>query len=302
MPYLCPMLYLLLAVLCTTAILVTFKLFPKYSVNVTQAITVNYVIAIVFGLTQTEGNFHPEEYIGRSWFWMSVIVGISFIVVFHLFAESAKRAGVAITSVAAKMSVVIPVMLGFFLFNDPAGIIKVSGIILALLAFYLTFKKKGKMSVRLSIILFPLLIFLGNGFNDSMLKLVQHYHINNDYEQFLVMVFLIALLSGLFASIVRGKKRRSPFKLKNLIAGIILGLLNWYSTYFFIAGMQFFDVSVFVPLVSVSVVTLSSLVGYLVFREQLSRVNWIGIVLAMVSIFLIATGNELQEYFDISYF
>jgi drug/metabolite transporter (DMT)-like permease len=289
------MLYLLLAVVCSTAILVAFKLFPRYKINITQAITVNYVVAVSFGLMQAEAGLSLDTYLGKPWLWASVLVGISFIVVFHLFAESTRRAGVALTSVAAKMSVIIPVMLGFFLFKDAASLTKIAGILLALLAFYLTFKKAGKFSLRLSVILFPLLIFLGNGFNDSMLKIVQHYYIDKDYEAFLIMVFTLALLSGLLASLIRGRSHRSPFRWQNLIAGLLLGLLNWYSTYFFIAGMQFFDVSVFVPLVSVSVVTLSSLTGYFVFKESLSRINIIGVLLAMISIVLIATGNGMEE-------
>ena len=289
------MLYLLLAVVCSTAILVAFKLFPRFKINITQAITVNYVVAVSFGLMQAEAGLSLDTYLGKPWLWASVLVGISFIVVFHLFAESTHRAGVALTSVAAKMSVIIPVLLGFFLFKDAASLTKVTGILLALIAFYLTFKKSGKFSLRLNVILFPLLIFLGNGFNDSMLKIVQHYYIDGDYEAFLIMVFALALVSGLLASLIRGRSRRNPFQWRNLFAGILLGLLNWYSTYFFIAGMQFFDVSVFVPLVSVSVVTLSSLTGYFVFKESLNRINIIGVVLAMLSIVLIATGNGMEE-------
>ena len=122
------------------------------------------------------------------------------------------------------------------------------------------------------------------------MKVSQHYHIHHDYDQFLIVVFLVALISGLLASVFRGIRNMKGFALRNLVAGLILGLLNWYSTYFFIAGMQYFDVSVFVPLVSVSVVTLSSLLGYFIFREKLSTINWGGILLAMLSIVLIAAA------------
>lgn len=289
------MLFLLLAVLCTTAILVAFKVFPKYSVNLTQAITVNYLVAVIFGLLQANETFDVQQFIAKPWLLISVFVGFSFIIVFYLFAESTQRAGVALTSVAAKMSVVIPVLLGFILFKDKISVLKITGIILALFAFYLTLKKKGKINLHFSVILFPLLIFLGNGLNDSLMKVVQHYHIDNDFEQFLVMVFLVALISGVVASFFVSKRKKARLSWRTLGAGLVLGLLNWYSTYFFIAGMQFFDVSVYVPLVSVSVVMLSSLIGFFIFREVLSRLNWAGIILAMLSIFLIATGNVLEE-------
>jgi len=282
------MFYLFLNMLTSTAILVAFKLFPRYKVNVVQAITVNYVVAVAAGLLLSGETLSAAAYIHKPWFPLSLLVGVTFIAVFFLFAESAVRAGVALTSVAAKMSVVIPVMLGFFLFHDRISALKVLGILAALLAFYLTFKKEGKLALRWHLILFPFLIFLGNGMNDSLMKIVQHYHIRDDFEQFLTVVFAVALVCGLLASFFRKGEGQGLFTPRNLIAGLILGILNWYSTYSFIAGMQFFDVSVFVPLVNVSVVTLSSLTGYLAFRERLSRVNWAGIILAMAAIVLIA--------------
>ena len=284
------MLHLLLTVLFSTGILVAFKLFPRFNIGIVQAITVNYIVAVIFGIMQTDGTIGITDYIGKSWLPIAVVLGITFIATFYLFAESSQRAGVALTSVAAKMSVVIPVMLGLVLFHDPLSPLKLAGIGLALIAFYLTFKKEGKLTLKWAVILFPLLLFLGNGANDSLMKLVQHYHIQGDFEEFLTVVFLVALLSGLLVSLVRPGKGRRSFSGRDIIAGIILGLLNWYSTYFFMAGMQFFDVSVYVPLVSVSIVTLSSIIGYFIFREALSRVNQAGIVLALVAIVLIAVG------------
>jgi uncharacterized membrane protein len=65
-------------------------------------------------------------------------------------------------------------------------------------------------------------------------------------------------------------------------------LLNWYSTLYFLKGLDIFQVSFFVPVFNVGVVALSAITGYMVFKEKLSRMNWIGIVLAILAIVLIA--------------
>jgi multidrug transporter EmrE-like cation transporter len=47
-------------------------------------------------------------------------------------------------------------------------------------------------------------------------------------------------------------------------------------------------VSTFMPVYNVSVVAVSSLWGYAVFKERLTALNWAGIALAIISIILIA--------------
>jgi uncharacterized membrane protein len=48
------------------------------------------------------------------------------------------------------------------------------------------------------------------------------------------------------------------------------------------------QVSVFIPIMNISVVGLSSIIGFLVFKEKLRRINWIGIFLAFIAILFIA--------------
>jgi drug/metabolite transporter (DMT)-like permease len=284
------MLNLILAVLFSTAILVAFKLFPRLGIRVIPAITVNYIVAVIFGLLQTDTELSLSSFLGKPWFALSLLVGLTFIITFYLYAASTQRVGVALTSVAARMSVVIPVLLGLWLFRDPLPVLKLAGLLLALVAVYLTFKKEGKMALSLSAALFPLLLFLGNGTNDSLMKVVEHYYIRDDFEEFLTVVFFVALLTGILVSLVKRERGQGAFNPRDLLAGLVLGLLNWYSTYFFMSGMSFFDISVYVPLVSVSVVSLSALLGMFLFRERLSRINLIGIGLALVSIAIIASA------------
>ncbi|HRZ78324.1 MAG TPA: EamA family transporter, partial [Bacteroidales bacterium] len=125
------MLNLLLAVLFSTAILVAFKLFPRLGIRVMPAITINYVVAVTFGILQADGEPNLSSFVGKAWLPLALIVGLTFIITFYLYAASTQRVGVALTSVAARMSVVIPVLLGLWLFRDPLPVLKLAGLLLA---------------------------------------------------------------------------------------------------------------------------------------------------------------------------
>jgi|AntRauTorckE6833_2_1112554.scaffolds.fasta_scaffold02038_3 drug/metabolite transporter (DMT)-like permease len=284
------MLYLFLAIIASTLIIVTFKMFDKYNINKLPAITTNYFVASLLGYLTVYEEVHFTDFPQKPWFIPALIVGFTLIIAFNFFAMSAQKAGVAITAIASRMSVVIPVMLGFFLFGDAAGILKIGGTITGLLAFYMTFKKEKGVEVDKRYIYLPFLLFLAVGLNDSMLKVSQHFFIDGEFVLFLATAFLVALIIGTAVSFFSADKFIFQFRKRNLIAGSLLGIFNWYSTFYFLRGMDTIPVSVIVPVYNVSVVALSTITGYLFFKERITRDNWIGVFLAVAAIIMIARG------------
>ena len=57
-------------------------------------------------------------------------------------ALTAQKNGLSVASVASKMSVIIPILFGIYVYNESYRIIKIIGIILALIAVYLTSLKQ----------------------------------------------------------------------------------------------------------------------------------------------------------------
>ena len=282
------MIFLLLAILTSSLIFITFKLFEKTGINNLQAITFNYLTAVIIGYLSTADNFSTQFVTEKPWFYLSIISGVLLIVTFLVYAYSIQKVGIAITSVSGKMSVIIPVLLGLLVFHEKASWIRIIGIVIALAAFYLTLIKNREQKAKAIFFVFPLLLFLGNGFNDSLLKISQEFYIQNDFSMFLTIAFGVSLFAGglIIAFLLITKKQKLHYK--NILAGIILGILNWYSTYFFFAGLAHFDVNVFIPVFNASVVCIAALTGYWFFKEKLSTVNIIGITLAVVAIIFIA--------------
>lgn len=286
------MVYLLLTILQSTAIFVVFKLFNRFRIDNWQAISINYIVATLFGLVIYRGDLRPEVILGKDWFEFAIILGITFISTFFIFALSAQKVGVALTSVASKMSVVIPVVAGLILLHETIGWLAGSGIIIALLAFYLTLGGGRQRSFPSKYVILPVLLFLGNGVNDTIMKYAEHHYVDdiNDRILFLTLVFLTSLVLGIVITVKRYYDRRVIITLHSVVGGSILGLINFGSTYYILKAMDLFASSVVFPITNAGIVTLSTLIGWSVFREKLSMRNWIGIMLAIAAIIMIANA------------
>lgn len=287
------MIYLLGALLFSTLIMVNFKLYPKLKIDILQSIVTNYLVAFLAGWVSL--NFlSPQNLISEEWFPLSIASGTMLILVFFVFASSAAKVGIAITSVSSKMSVLIPVILGFIIFKEELALFKIIGIALSLPAFYFIFKRNKNFNLKGILLLLPILLFLGNGSNDSLMKTAEYFFLGSDYEmiQYLTSAFGISFIIGMGILVVVSIRKRKSIQLKNIGAGIILGLLNWFSTLFFLNGLGRVDVSVFIPVFNVGIVSIGALVGLIFFKEKLGKWNIFGLVLAVISILLIALGYD----------
>jgi drug/metabolite transporter (DMT)-like permease len=285
------MIFLLFAILLSTSIFIIFRLFPKYNVDNFQAIIINYVVAVAFGLFISDIPSSFQELINKDWFYWSILVGFIFIIVFYLFALSSQKMGIAITAVSSKMSVVIPVLLGFVYFNEEASMKKIVGIALVLVAFFLLLQNKKGSKINYKYLFLPILIFLGNGLNDSLNKNVQFEFIQNDtreYFLYLTVLFAFALIFGLIITLFRPKKSRKKINKQTIIGGFILGIFNYVATLVFIRGLNEMNVSIFLPILNVSIVSLSAILGLIIFKEELKLKKIIGILIAILAILLIS--------------
>ncbi|HSM64505.1 MAG TPA: EamA family transporter, partial [Gillisia sp.] len=173
------MIYLLLRILSSSIIFVVFKLFKRFEVNTMQAIIVNYFIACLVGFFGFIENEDLTEIPTKPWFFGTIILGILFIIVFNLAAATTQRSGLSVVSVATKMSVAIPVLFGILYFDEGTGFLKVLGIVLALIAVYLSsIKANTGIAIKKKNLIYPILVFLGSGIIDTLIKFIESGYVN----------------------------------------------------------------------------------------------------------------------------
>lgn len=290
------MIYLLLSVLSSSVIFVIFKLFERFGINTLQAIIFNYFFAFSAGMLVDQQKLDPLKVISEAWFPGTFILGFMFIAVFYLAAITTQKSGLSVVSVATKMSVAIPVFFGILLYNESTGWIKISGIVLALFAVYLTsIKKKEGIKIQKRNLIFPLLVFFGSGIIDTTLKFLEtSYVAEADVALFSSTIFAIAGIIGILILLFQGVKGTLRLSFKNVIGGVALGIPNFGSIYFLVLALRTegLESSTIFPLNNVAIVMISTFLGILLFKERMLPKNWLGILLAVVSIILIATSEE----------
>jgi drug/metabolite transporter (DMT)-like permease len=279
------MLYLILAITASTGIIVLFKIFSRLKINTFYAILVNYVVAAAFGFLSESSNFSLLDIPSKPWFLLAIAAGLLFIAGFSLFALSAHHAGVALTGMASRMSLIVAVSAGLLVFGDKPGIMRIAGIVLGIIAFYFTFHRDRMVKVDRKLILLPTALLVVHGISDLTMKIGQQYYIEGDFTLFLATVFLAALGFGILFLFI-SKPQQGKFTYKELLGGIVIGLANWYSGYFLLLGLNIFDVSFVIPIINIGIVMAASLIGFLVFSEKLKAFNWIGVALAIIAILL----------------
>jgi len=288
------MIYLLLSILFTTSLFLIFKVFERYGINNFQAIVFNYITAGLLCFGFFEETININQITSEAWFPSALLIGFLFISLFNVMAFSAQKVGISITSVATKISLCIPVIFGFWYFGDSMRFLKILGISLALLSVYFTAKKEEKQrSVNPVLFIAPIILFFGSGILDILLiyNLETYDLVNRGLElQFSCVLYSIAALFGLPILLYR-HFTVDKIQKKNIIAGICLGIPNVLSIVFFLKCLNHYPESTFVfPINNMGIVAVSAIFAKILFKEYLTRINWLGISIAMVSILLLCVS------------
>jgi len=274
---------------------VVFKLFDRFKINTLHAIVTNYFVACLCGVIAFEGTINITEIPQYNWFYYTLGLGAMFIIVFNLMAITTQRSGLSVVSVATKMSVVIPVIFGLLYYKESLGVFKFMGILLALIAVYLaSLKSKDGIVIQKRNLIFPMLVFLGSGIIDTSIKFLEDTYVgNNDVPIFSATIFFAAAVIGVLILIYQIIRGTFKFQLKIILGGIALGIPNYYSIYFLVKALRsdILDSSGIFTVNNVAIVMVSTLVGITLFKEKLLPKNWLGIILAVISIFLVAIAK-----------
>tara|TARA_B100000795_G_scaffold164486_1_gene123721 strand:+ start:134 stop:994 length:861 start_codon:yes stop_codon:yes gene_type:complete len=283
------LIFLLLSILFSTGLFVIFKYFGIYKIDVLKAIFVNYIVAFSMGFFFAERQIPISEIYLEPWFSGALFLGALFVSIFFVMAMTAQKNGVSVTSIAGKMSVVVPVFFGIILYNESVTFLKIVGIIMALIAVYLSSVKEEK-SEKNGTLLLPILLFIGSGTIDTLLKYIQENYVSDeDVSIFSGSLFGIAGAFAFFILVIKTLKKREAFGYKNIIAGIILGIPNYYSIIFLIKALQNknFESSTLFTINNVAIVVVSTLVGLFFFKEKFSIKNKIGVAMAVLGIIIV---------------
>jgi drug/metabolite transporter (DMT)-like permease len=286
---------LLPAIVCASFLFIVFKYFKIFDIDSRQAIVFNYftAAALSFFLHYHNNISHIHE-AGSIWL-PAFFIGFLFITVFNLTSYTTRKLGLAVASVAAKMSVAIPVSVGIFMYSEQPGMVRIFGIGIAMLAVWFIStgnKNDEKPSAEKNgwTWMLPVLLFLGTGLVDGSIKYAQAEFMN-DSNRYLVMTLLFCSAGtlGALKLISDYAAGNAVFHFKNVWGGICLGVFNYFSLHFLVISLEVpgAQSAVIFAVLNVGIVLMSTLYAIFVFKEQLNLMNKAGILLSLLAMVML---------------
>ncbi|WP_367753971.1 EamA/RhaT family transporter [Flavobacterium sp. WC2430] len=285
------MLFLLLSILCSVTVGVIFKVARKYTISTTQIVAWNYVFALILCYFF----FSPDlSIIDASIPWEIYIpLGILLPTIFLFLAASIKHMGIVKTDAAQRLSLFIPILAAWLLFNEEFNSLKLVAFMIALPALLLILSKKTDNANNKWI--YPAVVLVGFGAIDILFKQIA-LATSLPFTTSLFIVFGISLLLILAVALYDIALKKVPFKSNNIIFGTLVGLFNFGNILFYLKAHQAFakNPSTVFAAMNMGVIIIGSVVGILIFKEKLNTKNYIGLFFALVSIVLIAYSQILN--------
>lgn len=283
--------FLIFSILCSVSVGILFKIAKRFPVSFQQMINYNYVIAIVlcYGVYQPDINV-----INANAPWpIYGVLAVLLPTVFLVLAASIRHIGIVKTDIAQRFSLIISIMAAFLVFQETISPVKWLGLAIGLTAIFLTLYRNENNSSDQNKWLFPVVVLLGFGIIDVCFKVIAT-HTQIPYTTSLFLVFCGAFVVSTGITVFRMVSKKEKLNLKSLGFGIALGLLNFGNILFYLKAHKALsdNPSTVFAAMNFGVIVLGTLVGIIVFKEKVSRLNYLGIVLAVMAIIVI-TASQL---------
>lgn len=285
------MIHVVLAACCSVMVAVLLKLARRHQIDTTQAIAWNYLAASLwcwFLLNPPLDSLHSGSAPWPSLLGLALVLPTLFIVL----AVSVRRAGIVLTDIAQRLSLLLSLMAAFAFFGETAGGAKLLGLALGLLAVLGILWRpmaSGEETGRA----WPVLLTVWAGFAlvDVMLKHIAAA--GTPFAASLQVSFGLAFVGMFIWLLLRAARGMGALRWRNLLAGVLLGSINFGNILFYVQAHRALpdQPAVIFASMNIGVVVLGTLVGVFVFGEKLSRLNRGAIGLALVAIGLIAWGR-----------
>ncbi|MGC6378215.1 EamA/RhaT family transporter [Bisgaard Taxon 45] len=285
--------HLIIAVLCSVAVSVLLKVARQKNIVIQQAIAFNYIVALGLSYFLLKPDFKGlgfTEFVVQSdnapvFFALGILLPTVFIVM----SKAVEFAGIVRSDAAQRLSLFLPIVAAFVIFGEQLSSSRLIGIILAFMALFCLLNKPTDTESNLKGIVSLILVWFGYGIIDILFKQVAKSGGAFPATLFISFVLAACVMFGYLLL------KREVWTVPSFIGGIMLGGLNFMNILFYIKAHQSFSDNptlVFAGM-NIGVICLGTITGALVFKEKLSKINGVGIVIGISAIFCLFYLDKL---------
>lgn len=285
--------YLIISIFASVAVSVLLKTARSRNIGLAQAVAVNYIVCTVLtclflkpDLSRWQTELLPHA-------WLFVLLGVLLPGVFIVMGRAAQQAGIVKADAAQRLSLFLPILAAVTIFGETLSSNRFAGIILAFAALLCLLHKPQAQKQTHTPVWLLLGVWAGYGTIDILLK--QLSKTAGTGSNLLVMFVLAGTL--MFAYLLAKKTRWTR---TDWLGGLLLGCLNFTNILFYIRAHQAFKDNptlVFAGM-NMGVIVLGTLAGAWLFREKISKINIVGILLALGAILCLYFWQPLTAWFQ----
>ncbi len=286
------MFYLVLSVVFSVLLLVNFRAHAKFQVDTRIAILLNYPVCFLTAY------FHHPSAIPFHWpstgnTFLLMAMGVGFVITFLLSGFSTQKNGMAPTSLANNISLVIPVLINLFILKT-GGEINLSialGLVFSFAAIYFCSPQLTSADGVKPVVWLLLAVFIAYGLTNTLFSYLNSsltYFVGGTLP-FIMMILIGSMLSSTIVLIWKSVNGTLNWNRNSVLAAIPLGLPNFFSFYFLLKALDAYqnNAAVVLTMYNLSVILLSALTAYVFFKERLTNRQWIGLGIGCVGIALL---------------
>ena len=283
------MVFLILSIICSVSVGVIFKMARRYSINIPQIIAANYLFAWALCYFFFSPDFTA---VGVDAPWgIYISLGILLPSIFLFLAASIKYMGIVKTDAAQRLSLFIPILAAWLIFGEKFNALKLIAFGIAFPALLLILTKPTENTKNKW--MYPALVLIGFGLIDILFKQIALFT-NLPYTSSLFIVFGLALAIMLLVVGFEMVLKKVKLNYKNLLFGSLVGIFNFGNILFYLKAHQSFaeNPSTVFAGMNMGVIIIGSLTGIFIFKEKLSKMNYLGLFLALIAIVLIVLSQQ----------
>lgn len=215
---------------------------------------------------------------------VGIINGILYVIGLVLTQINIVRNGAPLSSTFSRLGVLIPTILSAIFFLEIPGAVQIIGLVLAIAAIiYMNLGSGDDVpSFRLGLIL----TFISGGVGDFVNKVYSMHYDETAQTYFVMYTFFFAMI----VSIIMYIRSKGKMTLQDAIIGICVGIPNQLTALLVLKASMTLPAFIVYPTYSAGIIIFVNVINYLVFKEKLSKRQYIATALIGIAIVCINVG------------
>ena len=285
------MTYLLLATCSSAVMAIVLRIFQNSKGNRYAIILGNYLICILISWLSLPNR---SMALGGSLATIlcGIIGGFFFVAGLVTMQTSTRLNGATLTTVFARMGLVISLAISIFVFGEKPSLLQIAGVVLILAALVMINgaadgQAENSLEIGKAHTGALILTMLANGGGSSMSKIFEQVGSRDQDELFFFYLFFTAAVLTACLLFLEWKRTGKALKWSEMAAGIAVGIPNYYASFLLLLALVALPAIIVYPINSTGSILIVMAVDALVFHQKYTMRQWLGIVLVLAAMVLL---------------